>query len=68
MGDTKLFTEIALFTELYYMVPVLVFSLFLSFAEALILLLTKKKSRKDTIPFGPCILCGTILAMILSGA
>ena len=43
------------------------FSLMVSFVLSVGLLITKKKGRKDTISFGPCILLGTVIAIALAG-
>ena len=42
-------------------------SIFCSFVAAVILLASKKKKRKDAIPFAPFILAGTFTSIILSG-
>ena len=68
MGDVKLFAVIALFTGLLEVVPILFLVLIISFFAAVYFLLSKKKKRTDFFPFGPCILAGTILAMILTSA
>jgi len=33
---------------------------------SVVLLILKKKGRKDSIPFGPCILVGYFIALVLS--
>lgn len=66
-GDFKLFIVMALLLGqpgIYY---ALFFSFFVSFIVAIFLLITKKKGRKDSIAFGPMVLCGTVLSMIVSG-
>ena len=35
--------------------------------EALVLLITHKKNRKDTIAFAPAVLAGTIAAVAMTG-
>lgn len=67
MGDIKLFAVIGLYQGIWGTVNSVFFSLLVSFFIAIFLLITKKKKRSDTIPFGPCILLGTIIAMCLSG-
>ena len=42
-------------------------SLVLSFLLAVFLLVTKKKSRKDVIPFAPAIVLGTFVSVFLTG-
>ena len=67
MGDIKLFAVMGLYQGLWGAVNSVFFSLMAAFVLSVSLLITKKKSRKDTIPFGPCILLGTIVAMGLAG-
>lgn len=42
-------------------------SLLVSFFWAIILLIKKKKTRKDTIPFAPCLLLGTLVSVFMTG-
>ena len=42
-------------------------SLIVSFIVAVALLITRKKSRKDAIPFGPALAAGTYLSIFLTG-
>lgn len=67
MGDVKLFALMGLYQGLSGVINSIFFSLVASFFVAVFLLLTKKKSRSDSIPFGPCILLGTLMALRLSG-
>lgn len=67
MGDIKLFALMGLYQGLWGAVNAVFFSLLVSFVLSVLLLITKKKNRKDTIPFGPSILFGTIIAISLSG-
>ncbi len=67
MGDVKLFALIGFYQGLWGAINSVFFSLLSSFVIAIFLLLTKKKTRKDTISFGPTILLGTIIAIGLSG-
>ncbi len=67
MGDVKLFALIGLYQGLWGAINSVFFSLLAAFVVSIILLLTKKKTRKDTISFGPTILIGTIIAIGLSG-
>lgn len=67
MGDVKLFAIMGLFQGLWGAVNSVFFSLLVAFFYSIVLLVTKKKSRKDTISFGPCILLGTIVAIGLTG-
>ena len=67
MGDVKLFALIGFYQGLWGAINSVFFSLLASFVIAIVLLLTKKKTRKDTISFGPTILIGTVIAIGLSG-
>lgn len=66
-GDLKLFLVMALLLGSPGVFYALFLSLFVSFIVAIFLLITKKKGRKDSIPFAPMIFCGTVLSMIVSG-
>ena len=67
MGDVKLYAVIGLFSGMSGIFTSLFVSLFFSFFAALYLLITKKKQRKDAVPFGPFVLAGTWLALFLTG-
>lgn len=67
MGDLKLMATMALFMGISGICYALIFSVFVAFVVSVILLITKKKNRKDVIPFAPFILAGTIISLILSG-
>lgn len=67
MGDIKLFAILGLYQGLWGAINSVFFSLMVSFALSIYLLLTKKKGRKDTISFGPCVLLGTVIAIALAG-
>lgn len=67
MGDIKLFAIMGLFQGLWGVVNSVFFSLLVSFFLSLFLLISKKKGRKDTIPFGPSIFLGTVIAIGLAG-
>lgn len=67
MGDVKLFGLMGLYHGLWGVMSSVFFSLLVAFVLSVILLLTKKKGRKDNIPFGPSILIGTYIAVILTG-
>lgn len=67
MGDIKLFAVMGLYQGLWGAINSVFFSLMASFVLSVGLLLTKKKGRKDTISFGPCILIGTVIAISLAG-
>lgn len=67
MGDLKLMLIMALFLGASQIFNAMLVSIFLAFFVALGLLLSKKKKRRDAIPFAPFILSGTFLSFILSG-
>lgn len=67
MGDIKLFAVMGLYQGLWGAVNSVFFSLLVSFFLSVALLITKKKSRKDTMSFGPSILIGTAIAIGMAG-
>lgn len=66
MGDVKLFGIIGLVTGVYCTYSTLLVSLLASVVVSVIGLATKKVGRKDTIPFGPCIMLGYIVVLFLA--
>ena len=66
-GDMKLFLVMGLFLGLQGTWSAMFLSLIVSFVIAIVLLITKKKSRKDVIPFGPALMIGTYLSIFLTG-
>ena len=67
MGDIKLFAVMGLYQGVWGAINSVFFSLLVSFVLSIGLLVTKRKGRKDTISFGPCILIGTVIAISLAG-
>jgi len=67
MGDIKLFAIMGLYQGLWGAINSVFFSLVVSFFVSILLLISKKKGRRDTISFGPSILLGTIIAIGLAG-
>ncbi len=67
MGDMKLFVIMGLLLGLNGIWSAVFLSLIASFVIAVYLLLRKKKSRKDSIPFGPAIAVGTFMSVWLTG-
>lgn len=67
MGDVKLLMLMAMFLGIEGICYSLFVSLVFSFIIASGLLIFKKKSRSDIIPFAPFILAGTCVSLILSG-
>ncbi|MGN0342795.1 MAG: prepilin peptidase [Roseburia sp.] len=68
MGDIKLLMLMALFQGENGLVSSVMTSLILLFFFAVGLLITRKKNRKDFIPFGPAILIGTYISIFTMGA
>ncbi|MBQ3066209.1 MAG: prepilin peptidase [Clostridia bacterium] len=67
MGDIKLMLVMGLFQGLYGLISALFFSLTVSFFIAIAMLIAKKKTRKDAIPFAPSVLIGTTISVFLTG-
>jgi leader peptidase (prepilin peptidase)/N-methyltransferase len=66
-GDVKLFIVMGLLLSLDGIWSAIFVSLVVSFIISVVLLITKKKSRKDSIPFAPAIMIGTYLSIFLTG-
>ena len=66
-GDMKLFIVMGLLLGTQGIWSAIFLSLIVSFVVAVILLATKRKTRKDAIPFGPALVIGTYLAAYLTG-
>jgi len=66
-GDLKLFVVLGLLLGLQGAWGAIFLSLIVSFVVAVALLATRKKSRKDAIPFGPALTVGTYLSIFLTG-
>ncbi len=60
-GDVKLFAVIGFSLGIWDSVSVIFFSLLTCFVVCVVLLATKRKSRKDVIPFGPNFLMGMLI-------
>lgn len=67
MGDVKLLMLMALCQGISGIAASCFLSMVVSFFVAVALLISKKKSRKDTLSFAPCILVGTFLSVFLTG-
>ncbi len=67
MGDIKLILVMCLFQGFYGVISALFCSLFAAFVLAIVLLIAKKKTRRDSIPFAPSILLGTLASVVLTG-
>ncbi|MDR0446144.1 MAG: A24 family peptidase [Oscillospiraceae bacterium] len=66
-GDVKLFIVMGLHLGLEGIWSAVFVSLFVSFIVSVVLLATKKKTRRDVIPFAPAIMLGTFLSVFLTG-
>ena len=64
-GDIKLIAALALMGGIYIVGGTLFFAMLLCAATSGFLLITKKKTLKEAIPFGPFILIGYMLALCL---
>lgn len=67
MGDIKLFMVMGLYLGLYSMMNAIMSSLILAFICTVGLLLTRRKGKKDSVPFAPAVLAGTYLSVFLTG-
>ncbi len=67
MGDVKLMSVMALFLGATGIICAVFVSLLISFLYCIIVLITKKKHRKDIIPFAPSLLLGTYVSICLFG-
>ncbi len=67
MGDLKLLMLMAICQGLQGIMMSGFISMLVSFFVAVALLVSKRKTRKDAIPFAPCILPGTLLGVFLTG-
>lgn len=66
-GDIKLFIVMGLFLGMNGIWSAIFTSLIVSFFMAVYVLATKKKSKKDVVPFGPALVIGTYVSIFLSG-
>ena len=66
-GDIKLFALMGLLLGLDGIWGSVLASLLVSFIISIVLLSTKRKTRKDTMPFAPAIMIGTYLSVLLIG-
>ena len=65
MGDMKLFAIMGLMLGMDILSSVFV-SLLIAFIVSIVLLISKKKTKKDMIPFGPCVVIGTFVSIAWS--
>ena len=64
-GDAKLFAVVGLTLGSFGTYSVMFTSVLVSAVISILLLIIKKRGRKDSIPFGPCIFIGYILTLLL---
>lgn len=67
MGDLKLILVMAACQGLYGVMNTLFVSMIIAFFVSVVLLLSKKKSRKDTLAFAPCMMAGLYASLFLTG-
>ena len=66
-GDIKLFVVLGLYLGTTGSWGAIFTALLVSLATVLFLMATKRKGRKDSIPFGPAIVIGTFISVCLTG-
>ena len=64
-GDVKLFAIVGLFLGLTRSFNVLFYSITASFICAIVMLISKKMNRNDSLPIAPFVLIGYIIAILL---
>lgn len=67
MGDIKLVLIMGLYQGITGVISSLFFSLLATFFVAVAMLITRKKSKKDSIAFAPSVLFGTAVSMFMTG-
>ena len=67
MGDVKLFSILPLFLGALGGMRAVIYSMLIIFVQAVFCLITKRKGKKDVLPFAPAIAGGTWIIVILSG-
>lgn len=68
MGDVKLLMIMAVTQGVTDICMTVFCSMIVAFFAAVFVLLTRKKGRKDSLPFAPFLLIGTIVAFVMTGA
>lgn len=66
-GDIKLFIVMGLLLGMNGIWGAVFMSLIVAFFVAVFVLVTRKKGRKDVVPFAPAIMIGTYISVILTG-
>ena len=67
MGDVKLMLLMCLYQGMSGVISSIFCSMLVAFVVSIFLLITKKKTRKDSIAFAPSILIGTIISVVMTG-
>ncbi len=68
MGDVKLLMVMAVTQGVTDICMAVFCSMIVAFFAAVFVLITGKKGRKDSLPFAPFLLIGTIVAFVMTGA
>lgn len=68
MGDVKLIMIMGLFQGVVGTISSIFATMLVSFVYSVFLIATKKKTKKDSIAFAPCIAVGAVISIILTGA
>lgn len=66
IGDIKLLSALALLGGIYTVGGTLFFGMLICFLTAIVLLLSKKKTIKESLPFGPFIFIGYMISIFAS--
>lgn len=67
MGDIKLILLMSLYLGIQGIFGVLFMSLIVIFFAGLYLMIIKKRSKREAIPFAPAILAGTVISILVNG-
>ena len=67
MGDIKLILLMSLYLGIQGIFGVLFMSLIVIFFVGLYLMIIKKRSKREAIPFAPAILAGTVISILVNG-
>ena len=67
MGDIKLILIMSLYLGIQGIFGVLFMSLIVIFFAGLYLMIIKKRSKRESIPFAPAILAGTVISILVNG-
>lgn len=67
MGDVKLFAVLPLFLGVLGGMRALLYAMILIFIQSCFCLITKRKGKKDVLPFAPAIEAGVWIVILLSG-